>query len=90
MGDDETILLPAADHHVYLATTAAQRRAAGDQLQRIDQLSKKQLTCTLCGKSFVKKTNLKHHLMLHRYRIFTKKINFSYFKDKQIRCKLTY
>ena len=24
------------------------------------------LTCHLCGKSFVKKTNLKHHLMLHR------------------------
>ena len=24
------------------------------------------LTCNICGKSFVKKTNLKHHLMLHR------------------------
>ena len=25
-----------------------------------------ELTCHLCGKTFVKKTNLKHHLMLHR------------------------
>ena len=24
------------------------------------------LTCNICGKTFVKKTNLKHHLMLHR------------------------
>jgi KRAB domain-containing zinc finger protein len=29
-------------------------------------LSSEDLTCHLCGKSFVKKTNLKHHLMLHR------------------------
>ena len=26
----------------------------------------KNLTCNLCGKTFVKKTNLKHHMMLHR------------------------
>ena len=29
-----------------------------------DDLS--QLKCNICGKTFVKKTNLKHHLMLHR------------------------
>jgi len=31
-----------------------------------DQADLSNLTCHLCGKSFVKKTNLKHHLMLHR------------------------
>ena len=30
------------------------------------EVSSDELTCHLCGKSFVKKTNLKHHLMLHR------------------------
>lgn len=32
----------------------------------VDQADLTNLTCHLCGKSFVKKTNLKHHLMLHR------------------------
>jgi len=32
----------------------------------VEQTDLTNLTCHLCGKSFVKKTNLKHHLMLHR------------------------
>jgi len=32
----------------------------------IEQADLSNLTCHLCGKTFVKKTNLKHHLMLHR------------------------
>ena len=30
------------------------------------ELSNLNLTCNICGKTFLKKTNLKHHLMLHR------------------------
>ena len=31
-----------------------------------DDCDMSHLTCNICGKTFVKKTNLKHHLMLHR------------------------
>eukprot|EP00090_Calanus_glacialis_P005529 TRINITY_DN14286_c0_g1_i1.p1 TRINITY_DN14286_c0_g1~~TRINITY_DN14286_c0_g1_i1.p1 ORF type:complete len:860 (-),score=202.55 TRINITY_DN14286_c0_g1_i1:162-2741(-) len=37
-----------------------------DPTTNADQADLTNLTCHLCGKSFVKKTNLKHHLMLHR------------------------
>jgi hypothetical protein len=57
----------STDPHIFLATTTEQRQAAADQLKQLEKLTKKQLICTLCGKSFVKKTNLKHHLMLHRW-----------------------
>ena len=40
--------------------------SSGGGLSTDSQLDMSNLTCHLCGKSFVKKTNLKHHLMLHR------------------------
>jgi hypothetical protein len=53
-------------HSITATTTEEQRQAAAEQLKRIDDDRLAKLTCNLCGKSFVKKTNLKHHLMLHR------------------------
>jgi len=41
-------------------------KPTGDGLQMADAADLTNLTCHLCGKNFVKKTNLKHHLMLHR------------------------
>jgi hypothetical protein len=52
------------EHQIFSTATEEQRQAADEQLKRLDRLAK--LTCSLCGKTFVKKTNLKHHLMLHR------------------------
>jgi hypothetical protein len=52
------------EHQIFATATEEQRQAADEQLKRLDRLAK--LTCSLCGKTFVKKTNLKHHLMLHR------------------------
>ena len=31
-----------------------------------EEIARSNNKCHLCGKTFVKKTNLKHHLMLHR------------------------